>query len=86
MAPSLIVGEAGGRMTDWAGQALTLHSDGRVIAAAHTDTHLQVLKHFAPKVESRKTTLMPNSLPQNPRNSLLLLRLVRAFNIKVVFR
>lgn len=42
MAPSLIVREAGGMMTDWAGQPLTLESDGRVIAAANGDLHAAV--------------------------------------------
>ena len=34
LAPSLIVTEAGGTMTDWDGQPLNLNSDGHVIAAA----------------------------------------------------
>jgi len=38
-----IVEGAGGVITDWDGQPLTIASDGRVIAAATPDLHAQVL-------------------------------------------
>ncbi|EIJ42885.1 histidinol-phosphate phosphatase HisN, inositol monophosphatase family [Beggiatoa alba B18LD] len=38
-----IVENAGGIMTDWQGQPLTIHSDGRVIAAGDAHTHQQAL-------------------------------------------
>ena len=43
LAPSLIVAEAGGRMTDWAGAPLTLASDGKVVAAATPSLHRAAL-------------------------------------------
>lgn len=39
-----IIENAGGIMTDWTGQALGLHSDGRVIAAGDKQTYTQALK------------------------------------------
>ena len=42
LAPSLIVSESGGLMTDWQGGTLGLGSDGRVIAAADTTLHSAV--------------------------------------------
>jgi len=39
-----IIEGAGGIMTDWQGQALGLHSDGRVIAAVDKQIHFQVLE------------------------------------------
>ncbi len=44
LAPSLIVSEAGGLMTDWGGRALGLEGDGRVLAAATPELHSQALK------------------------------------------
>ena len=43
MAPTLIVQEAGGVMTDWAGQSLGLQSDGRVVAGASAELHAAAL-------------------------------------------
>lgn len=39
-----IIENAGGIMTDWTGQTLGLHSDGRVIAAGDKKTYAQALK------------------------------------------
>lgn len=47
LAPSLIVSEAGGLMTDWAGKPLSLESDGRVLAAATPALHNQALEVLA---------------------------------------
>jgi histidinol phosphatase-like enzyme (inositol monophosphatase family) len=44
---SVVIAEAGGIMTDWAGKPLTLHSDGRVIAAATPELHAQMLELVA---------------------------------------
>lgn len=44
---SVVVEEAGGIMTDWAGKPLTLHSDGRVISAATPELHAQLLEMLA---------------------------------------
>lgn len=44
---SVVVEEAGGVMTDWEGRPLTMHSDGRVIAAATPDLHAQLLELVA---------------------------------------
>jgi histidinol phosphatase-like enzyme (inositol monophosphatase family) len=40
---SVVVQEAGGLMTDWAGKPLTLNSDGRVISAATPALHAALL-------------------------------------------
>lgn len=42
MAPSLIVEEAGGVMTDWSGAPLSINSNGKVIAAATPELHKSV--------------------------------------------
>ena len=39
----VVVEEAGGIMTDWQGQPLNLHSDGRVLSAATPELHAQLL-------------------------------------------
>jgi len=41
-----VVEEAGGVMTDWEGNPLTLASDGRVIAAATPELHLEILERL----------------------------------------
>ncbi|MEM9631215.1 MAG: inositol monophosphatase family protein [Pseudomonadota bacterium] len=41
---SAVVEAAGGIMTDWQGNALTLHSDGCVVSAATPELHAQMLK------------------------------------------
>jgi len=38
---------AGGRITDWQGRALTVASDGRVVAAATPQLHAQALDQLA---------------------------------------
>lgn len=38
-----VIEGSGGVITDWEGRALTLHSDGRVLAAAHAALHAQML-------------------------------------------
>ena len=38
-----IIAAAGGVITDWAGKPLTLHSDGRVLAAGTAEAHAQAL-------------------------------------------
>ncbi|HBM11447.1 MAG TPA: histidinol phosphate phosphatase, partial [Rhodospirillaceae bacterium] len=43
----VIIG-AGGTMTDWNGQRLTIHSDGSVIAASSTDLRDAALGVFLP--------------------------------------
>ena len=45
---SALVEAAGGVMTDWAGQPLTLHSDGRTMTAATPELHAQLLQLVAP--------------------------------------
>lgn len=42
-----IVSEAGGRITDWDGNALSLASDGRVVASATAQLHAEALDHIA---------------------------------------
>ncbi|HSC81879.1 MAG TPA: inositol monophosphatase family protein [Chitinolyticbacter sp.] len=42
-----VVNAAGGRMTDWQGEALNRHSSGRVIAAANAALHAAVLPRLA---------------------------------------
>lgn len=44
LAPSLVIQEAGGVMTDWQGQELGLSSDGRVLAAGSPSRHAEALK------------------------------------------
>lgn len=44
MAVSVVIQEAGGIISDWQGQSLTLQSDGRVISAATPELHAQLLK------------------------------------------
>ena len=44
LAPSLIVTEAGGLISDWRGAPLGLESDGRVVAAATPEMHRQALE------------------------------------------
>ena len=39
-----VIAGAGGVITDWAGKALTLHSDGTVLAAATPELHAQALQ------------------------------------------
>lgn len=39
-----VIESAGGIITDWDGRALTLHSDGRIVAAANAQLHAQVLR------------------------------------------
>jgi len=43
----VVIAEAGGIMTDWEGNALTLNSDGRVISAATPQLHAQMLELVA---------------------------------------
>jgi histidinol phosphatase-like enzyme (inositol monophosphatase family) len=43
-----IVEGAGGTITDWAGDPLGLHSDGRVLAAGNADLHAEVLAALKP--------------------------------------
>ncbi len=43
LAPSLIIAEAGGVMTDWRGAALGLEGDGRVLAAGSAARHAEAL-------------------------------------------
>jgi inositol-phosphate phosphatase/L-galactose 1-phosphate phosphatase/histidinol-phosphatase len=38
-----VVEGAGGRITDWAGEPLTLHSDGTVLAAGDARVHDQAV-------------------------------------------
>ncbi len=47
LAPSLVIAEAGGVMTDWQGQALGLASDGRILAAGSPDRHAEALAILA---------------------------------------
>ena len=47
MGPAGLVEAAGGVITDWAGQPLGLHSDGRVVAAATPELHRQALAALA---------------------------------------
>ena len=42
-----LVEGAGGRITDWQGRALTVASDGRVVAAATPQLHAQALDQLA---------------------------------------
>jgi fructose-1,6-bisphosphatase/inositol monophosphatase family enzyme len=42
-----VVEAAGGVITDWDGQPLTLESDGRVVAAASLEIHQELLKVLA---------------------------------------
>lgn len=44
MALIPMVEGAGGIITDWAGAPLTIHSDGRVVAAATRDLHREILE------------------------------------------
>ncbi|MGC1495736.1 MAG: inositol monophosphatase family protein [Sulfitobacter sp.] len=44
MPLSVVIQEAGGLMTDWDGQPLSLHSDGRVLSAATPELHDQLLQ------------------------------------------
>ena len=44
LAPSLIVTEAGGQMTDWRGAPLGIEGDGRVLATATPTLHQQALQ------------------------------------------
>lgn len=44
MALTVILEEAGGIITDWQGQPLTLNSRGEVLASASADLHAQALK------------------------------------------
>ncbi|WP_120500069.1 inositol monophosphatase family protein [Roseovarius sp. EL26] len=43
LAVSVVVEEAGGIVTDWAGRPLTLQSDGRIVSAATPQLHAQLL-------------------------------------------
>jgi len=47
LGPAGLVEAAGGVITDWAGQPLGLHSDGRVVAAATPELHRQALAALA---------------------------------------
>lgn len=42
-----VIANAGGVMTDWTGAALTLHSDGRCLAAANAELHEKALGRLA---------------------------------------
>ena len=42
-----VVEGAGGVMTDWRGEPLTVASDGRVVAAANAALHAQALPHLS---------------------------------------
>ncbi|MBV6272926.1 histidinol-phosphatase [Alcaligenaceae bacterium CGII-47] len=44
-----VIEEAGGVITDWTGQPVTMHSDGRVIAAANLAIHRAALEIIATK-------------------------------------
>ena len=46
-----LVEGAGGRITDWQGRALTVASDGRVVAAATPQLHAQALAQLADRTE-----------------------------------
>lgn len=43
LAPSLVISEAGGQVSDWQGKALDLKSDGRVLCSASPQAHQQAL-------------------------------------------
>ncbi|MDE3015979.1 MAG: histidinol-phosphatase [Pseudomonadota bacterium] len=45
-----IIEGAGGVITDWKGQKLTLHSDGRVVAAGNKKLHLEALTFLQPAI------------------------------------
>ncbi|MGO1118080.1 inositol monophosphatase family protein [Rhodovibrionaceae bacterium A322] len=47
LAVAPLVEEAGGVITDWQGQPLTLKSDGRVVAASSPQLHAELLELFA---------------------------------------
>ncbi len=47
LAPSLVISEAGGLMTDWQGGALGLAGDGRVLAAGSAERHREALAKLA---------------------------------------
>ncbi|SLN41391.1 Inositol-1-monophosphatase [Roseovarius albus] len=44
LAVSVVVEEAGGIVTDWDGNALTLEADGRIVSAASPELHKQLLE------------------------------------------
>jgi len=46
MALVPIVTGAGGSITDWQGNALSFHSDGRVLASANPKLHDHALTHL----------------------------------------
>ena len=46
-APTAIIQGAGGQVTDWAGQPLSLQWHGRVIASGDADLHAQALERLA---------------------------------------
>lgn len=46
-APAAIIGGAGGVMTEWSGDELTLDSPGQIVAAGDTDLHAVALKLLA---------------------------------------
>lgn len=43
---TLIVEQAGGKISDWQGRALTKYSNGQVLASANADLHRQALAHL----------------------------------------
>ncbi len=43
LAVSVVVQESGGIVTDWQGRALTLEADGRIVSAATSELHAQLL-------------------------------------------
>lgn len=47
LGPAGLIEAAGGVITDWEGRPLGLHSDGRVVAAATRELHLQALEALA---------------------------------------